>query len=456
MTTAKGGQKLAGSVKWLRNKRTGKPCWHARFTMNDKTRSPYKALDPSIPYEDEARARECARDIAETVRKTGLVPEMVRETTREWFTRFHKHKEGRGLSTVEEMRGRYRKWIDPAIGLKDPRAVTREDLEGIVRRLDKAIDQWIKHEGKRGPTRISPSTAANVWGDLVHAFDEMVRSKDPGLRMLTSSPCTLVRGPEAGDDRSGQILYSDEIVALLRGIPLEADGKPVPLYRRQSYAMFIYTKTRSSELEAVTTADVDKVHGTIGIAKQANRKSKGRKETKRTKTKKVRTIDIEPNLLALVEYLVEHPQGKGGRLVHLPPPEDRAELLRKDLWTVGVRREALHRSDELQRAIVLHDLRDTGLTHMAVRGDSPIAIQWTGGHTDFKTTQGYIDRGKVDARRIGTPLPPLPPGLIPPESVPSAVPSFSRTAERKYRKPLVFSRPQRELNPCYRRERPVS
>ncbi len=47
----------------------------------------------------------------------------------------------------------------------------------------------------------------------------------------------------------------------------------------------------------------------------------------------------------------------------------------------------------LQRAIVFHDLRDTGLAHMAVRGDSPVVIQWAGGHTDFKTTQGYIARG---------------------------------------------------------------
>jgi hypothetical protein len=62
--------------------------------------------------------------------------------------------------------------------------------------------------------------------------------------------------------------------------------------------------------------------------------------------------------------------------------------------------------------MVFHCLRDSGLTHMAVRGDSPIVIQWRGGHTDSKTTQGYIDRGRVEARRIGEALPPLPPELI--------------------------------------------
>jgi hypothetical protein len=60
----------------------------------------------------------------------------------------------------------------------------------------------------------------------------------------------------------------------------------------------------------------------------------------------------------------------------MPPLEDRAELLRKDLRTVGIRREALFIDrDPLQRALVFHDLRDTGPKHAAVRDDSPILIE---------------------------------------------------------------------------------
>jgi hypothetical protein len=106
------------------------------------------------------------------------------------------------------MRGRAAKWIFPTIGDKDMRAVTREDIEAIVRRLDAAIVAWQKHEGVRGEGRMSPSTAKNVWGDLQHAFDEAVRAKDPGLRVLSISPCANVRGPESGNDREGPILYS--------------------------------------------------------------------------------------------------------------------------------------------------------------------------------------------------------------------------------------------------------
>jgi len=341
------------------------------------------------------------------------------ESVAEWFKGFHKWKEGRGLSSVGDMRGRAKKWILPALEHKAMADITREDLEGIVRRLDDAIAAF-QAKGP-GAGRLSPSTAANVWGDLQHALEEACSAKDPALRVLSANPAQHVRGPETGAEREGQILYSDELRALLAGKSVRPDGVDVPMYRRRSYAMAVYTKARSSELEALTKTDVDLVHGTITISKQVDRASKAtetapaRTATKQTKTKRVRTIDIEPNLRPLVEALIECPAGQGGRLVHMPPPEDRAELLRKDLKTVGVTREALFvEHDPIRRSIVFHDLRDTGLTHMAVRGDSPIVIQWAGGHTDFKTTQGYIDRGRVEARRIGAPLPPLPPDLAPP------------------------------------------
>jgi hypothetical protein len=83
----------------------------------------------------------------------------------------------------------------------------------------------------------------------------------------------------------------------------------------------------------------------------------------------------------------------------MPPPEDRAELLRKDLRSIGIARPVLFiEGDPVEQALTFHDLRDTGLTHTAVRGDSPILIQWVAAHRDYEITQGYVDRGKVEAR----------------------------------------------------------
>jgi hypothetical protein len=126
---------------------------------------------------------------------------------------------------------------------------------------------------------------------------------------------------------------------------------------------------------------------------------RGPSRSHRPNTKSVRTVDIEPHLHLVVKALVTYPQGKGPFALSAAA-EDRAGLLGKDIRTVGVVREALHvEHDSLQRAIVFHDLRDIGLTHMPVRGDSPILITWAGGHTDFKTA--------------GDLLPPLPPDIAP-------------------------------------------
>ncbi len=417
------GRKSTGTVRLLRAedpKRHGELQWHAKWTRADGTRTEWLPLDPKIEHGPCCAVPGCAHFLEAKACAAGMAPKVraasvgdgAGETVADWFKRLHAAKEAKGLSSVGDMRGRAKKWILPGLEARAMTAVTREHVEAIVRRLDAAVAAFQKHGPGEG--RLSPSTAANVWGDLQHALDEAVRAKDPGLRVLATNPARDVRGPDAGAEREGQILYSAELVALLRGVAVAPAALDVPVYRRHCYGMAVYTKARASELEALTARDVDLVNGTITIAKQSDRKSKGRKDTKATKTGRVRTVDIETHLRPLLAALVEHPQGKDGRLLRMPPPEDRAELLRKDLLTVGVSRAALHiEGDPLRRAINFHDLRDTGLTMMAVRGDSPIVIQWAGGHTDFKTTQGYIDRGRVEARRIGAPLPPLPPELVP-------------------------------------------
>jgi integrase len=158
--------------------------------------------------------------------------------------------------------------------------------------------------------------------------------------------------------------------------------------------------TRDAAHHRAARRYADLARATITISKQVERtKAKDATivGTKKTKTKRTRTVDVEPNLYPLGEHLAKHPDGKGRRLLRVPPSEDYAELLRKDLWTVGARDERLHTGDSTRTKMTGHDLRDTGLTHVAVRGDSPIVIQWCGGHTDFKMTQGGVHRSGPSA-----------------------------------------------------------
>ena len=40
--------------------------------------------------------------------------------------------------------------------------------------------------------------------------------------------------------------------------------------------------------------------------------------------------------------------------------------------------------------VTFHDLRATGITWCAVRGDDPLEIKQRAGHATFGTTEGYI------------------------------------------------------------------
>lgn len=54
-------RKSTGTVKWMRNKKTGKPQWHARWSRGDGTRTPYIGIDANIPETDREAALANAR-----------------------------------------------------------------------------------------------------------------------------------------------------------------------------------------------------------------------------------------------------------------------------------------------------------------------------------------------------------------------------------------------------------
>ena len=65
-----------------------------------------------------------------------------------------------------------------------------------------------------------------------------------------------------------------------------------------------------------------------------------------------------------------HERRKNEHVFAFPSDRDMARGLRRWLWHGGVRREELHTKAPTRKAITFHDLRATGLTWMAVRGES--------------------------------------------------------------------------------------
>jgi len=171
----------------------------------------------------------------------------------------------------------------------------------------------------------------------------------------------------------------------------------------------------------------------------------------RTKTRAGRRqVPIEPALMPLLRLLVKDAPA-GAPLLRVPPPEDCAELVRKDLLAAGCDREELFADGGERHHFTFHGLRHTALTHWAV-AERP--LQWllvAAGHTNFDVTQRYIDAAVMLKGTFGQPHPPLPPSLLE-----DAESELWRNYQKDEGKLLISLRPQRELNPCYRRERPMS
>ena len=82
--------------------------------------------------------------------------------------------------------------------------------------------------------------------------------------------------------------------------------------------------------------------------------------------------------------------GGKGLVIELATDRAIARNFRRWLWQAGVRWLALHETTAQSQNITGHDLRATGATWMAVRGDDALKIMQRCGHRDYATTQRYV------------------------------------------------------------------
>jgi hypothetical protein len=132
-------------------------------------------------------------------------------------------------------------------------------------------------------------------------------------------------------------------------------------------------------------------------------------EVKGTKSDAPRRFAVEPNLLPLLKVMRSEERPLGA---NLPSERAMARNLRRWLWKAGVRRPALHEESPTAQHITWHDLRATGATWMAVRGDDAHKIMQRCGHKSFSTTMLYVGEGEAIREGFGDPFPSLPECLL--------------------------------------------
>lgn len=312
-----------------------------------------------------------------------------------WSERWLSARKTKGLASVKDDESRLRVHILPVLGDKLMAKIQPPDLEAFVAQLDAKV--------QRG--QMSWKTARNIWGLVSKAFKDAKGSKLRELRVRRDNPALDVAPPDAGADKAKTYLYPSEFLALLR-------CERVPVRWRRLIALSIYLYPRAGELEALQCESVDLEHGVVDIH-QAMDRYRDIGKVKSTKTGVSRRVPVEPALRGLLRTLWREAGGTGP-LVKMPPAEDMPERLRQYLRWAGVTRAALHvdAGDRTRKRIGWHDLRATGITWRAVRGDDPLKIQRAAGHSNLETTQGYIREAEALVAGFGEVFPELPPALL--------------------------------------------
>src|SRR5580658_1451326 len=120
----------------------------------------------------------------------------VQETFDEWFGRYLKTKEC-GASYRRITGSIVAKWVSPIIGAKPIRGLTRDDIEDVRDRLDRALDaKEIRH-----------TTARNVWSALIGGLKAAYAARDRSLRVIASPLHFGILPPKRGESRQRQGVF---------------------------------------------------------------------------------------------------------------------------------------------------------------------------------------------------------------------------------------------------------
>lgn len=362
-------------------------------------------LPPGIRREQGDLAKAVGAGMSERMRRGEAVPSERGETVREWYGRWLKWREQRGDGDVQKIRGRFELYLAETLGPMAIATVRREHVKAVAVKLDALV--------KAGT--ISWKTAANVWSQGVsRAFKDAVDSKEPSLCVLTENPAANVRGPDKGAKTRKQYLYPDELLRLVG-----CEG--VPLSRRRLYAFAAYTYMRAGEIAALDWEDVDVERGIIHVHASVDRVADA-DDVGSTKSGEARRVVVEPALRPMLEAM--RAERRHGRVfVDMPPAhgsDGQAPTLRADLRRAGVQRAALttRPATRTRKWMTFHDLRATGITWAAIRGDDAMKIMARSGHTQYQTMLGYVREAEVAREGFGEVFPSLPDLRTP--SAPSA------------------------------------
>jgi len=344
----------------FRVERARGPVWYAKYRLPDG-RQVQKKLGPAWTgrgrpangHFTKRTAEDWLGSVLDQARR-GTLPGMVQtgvtfaDAAAEWL-RYIQHDRGRKPSTVSGYRSIVGSELLPRFG--------QMALETIT---PAAIESWQASMTQAASTR----TKALV---LMHSIFQRARE----VWALAANPVADVEKPPVTRSGDLQVFSPEEVWALVRAAPSEADGA--------LYLTAAFTGLRMGELLALRWRDVDFAGSAVRV-----RASYYAGNLTTPKSGKVRAVPLAPDVASALAQLGrrEHWTGDddlvfageaGGYL-------DGSALRRRykaALATAGLRR------------LRFHDLRHTFGTRMIAKADIRRVQEWMG-HADIQTTMRYL------------------------------------------------------------------
>lgn len=279
----------------------------------------------------------------------------------EWFEKcIQTMKMVHAPSTIWNYNKQLRKWIHPEWAKREIDTIQKTDVYKII---FETID-----------SKISLHTRKNILKMVRRIFQMAV---EEGL--ILRNPCTgiQVRAPEVEQ----KVLTVTEVDILLR------EGKITGHRMYPMWVAALSTGMRSGELFALRWTDIDFDGRTIAVTKQWTSKN----GTGPTKTQKNRVVPVSEDFLKYLKELKLQSKDSGDFV--LPRSQkwengEQAKITREFCIAIGI------------TPIKFHDLKATFITNLLARGESLARVMAVVGHTQLKTTNGYLRRAGVDVKGV--------------------------------------------------------
>lgn len=272
-------------------------------------------------------------------------------------------------STVINYTAQLGKWIDPHWNNLDLHKITKQKVyDTIFTDVD---------------SKVSPWTRKTILKMVRRIFEMAV---EDGI--IDRNPCAGIRVNVPEVDQ--KVLTKTEVEIFLQ----EAKQTTHRFY--PVWAMALMTGMRSGELFALKWTDIDFEGRTISVSRQwTNKNGFGP-----TKTQRSRVVPISNALLKFLKEL-KIKSGNQSEFVLPQMPEwengEQARITREFCAAIGI------------TPVKFHDLRATFITNLLARGESLARVMAIVGHSQIKTTNGYLRKAGVDVQgateKLGYDLP---------------------------------------------------